>query len=146
MSARAPVPAPPRHLRGDARRAWRALAPKLVALGLYLPIDRRALEGLCGAWSWHVAASRALANAPRRRRPALEDVRDSFRLQARQLAAAFLVLPKARVHLGALGPDGEDLELARLFTPGVRLRRVRLTPDEELNLAAWTERYERSKS
>lgn len=136
-----PVPDPPRHLRGEERRAWRALAPKLVDLGLYLPLYRFALEGLCWAWSWHVTAVRSLAHASKRERHALEQIRGDCRLMARGLAADFLVLPRSRVHLGVLGPDGEDVELRRLFTPGVRIRRVRLSPDEDRNLAAWSERY-----
>lgn len=134
------VPAPPAHMYGEARLAWRAIAPKLVRLGLYLPIDRVALEALCVSWSWHLRAARAIAAAPARERATWAGIRDEARTRARELAAAFLVLPKPRVHLAELGEHGEDLELSRLFTPGVPARRVPLTPDEARRLAAWNRR------
>lgn len=136
-----PIPAPPACLRGEARRAWKAIAPKLVALGLYLPIDRALLAAFCTAWARHLRAARAIATAPARDRAAWAEIRDGARAQARELAAAFLVLPKARVHLAELGERGEDLELRRLFTPGVAARRVPLTPAEARRLAAWNRRW-----
>lgn len=139
------TPKPPRHLHGDACRAWLALAPKLVAAGLYLPHDAIPLEMLCECWSMSRLADRRLRSTPpgaewRRTRDSWRRLRDDERRMARQFAADFLVLPRERVHLVDVDVDGEDRELRALFTPGVPLRVVKLAPDERRRLEAWNER------
>jgi phage terminase small subunit len=136
---------PPRRVRGEARRAWSVLAPKLLTAGLFLPIDAGPLEALCESWAMSRLADRRLHATPagaawRRTRDQWRQLRDEERRIARQLAADFLVLPRERVHLVDLDVDGEDRELRALFTPGVPLRVVKLTPDERRRLEAWNER------
>jgi hypothetical protein len=130
--------APPKHLRGEARRAWSVLAPKLFAAGLFLPIDSTMLELLCEEYALSRLAARRLQERPDAR--AWREIRDSARVTARQLAADFLVLPPERVHLVSVDVDGEDRELRALVTPGVALRVVQLTPAERASLEAWNDR------
>lgn len=139
------TPRPPAGLRLDAaeRRAWAVLVPKLGAIGCFLPIDAPMLVALIESWQLHVRAVRALATARPAARKGLAEIRDTARLEARALAAEFLVIPARRVQLGAVDARGEDCELRRLFTPGVRIPRVRLSPAQARRLAAWNARAER---
>src|SRR4029453_19079949 len=53
---KATLPKCPRPLHGEAREAWKKLAPKLFALGLLTELDVTALSALCVTWAlWHEA-------------------------------------------------------------------------------------------
>jgi phage terminase small subunit len=137
---RATLLAPPASLPPGARAAWRSLAPKLLAAGLYLPIDRLALEHLCWGWATAEQARRQLRNAPEDSRAAWKQALETARGIARRQAAAFLLIPEARIPCARVDAEGRDIELARIFDPTKPLRPVRLTAAARRRLGAWTDR------
>ena len=50
------IPAPPRHLRGEALKEWKRVSIELEKLGLISQIDRAALSMYCTVWGRYVAA------------------------------------------------------------------------------------------
>jgi hypothetical protein len=136
-----PVPTPPRWLSAEARATWCVAAPKLgPKFGVIWTLDRLAFGILCTTWVEYVRAHRECAAASRRGRLAWARVRDALHHQARRYAAQFLVIPEIRVHLAPVDDDGLDVELRRLFTPGVGVRPVARSPEARRNLEAWTRR------
>lgn len=50
------IPAPPRHLKGEALKEWKRITPEMLKLGLVSKIDRAALAMYCTSWGRHVDA------------------------------------------------------------------------------------------
>jgi P27 family predicted phage terminase small subunit len=104
-----------RHLHGEAREAWKKLAPKLFALGLLTELDVTALSALCVTWAlWHeaeqkLASEGLVVTGPRGPRPspwiaiASRAARD---MQA--LAAEFGLSPLSRQRIHVVPPAPPD--------------------------------------
>lgn len=57
------LPTPPKHLSPEARKAWKAITPELLQLGLLTTIDGAALELYCRAYGRLQQVERALTAA-----------------------------------------------------------------------------------
>jgi P27 family predicted phage terminase small subunit len=117
------VPKPPRHLVREEKAAWRALAPKLVAVRVLTALDLSALELFCCSWCDYNRCSEMARAMSGRKRRAWSRLAASVRRTTRELAAQFFLLPDRWARLGLVDPKtGGDAELARIFRPGVPVR------------------------
>jgi hypothetical protein len=115
------------------REAWRAIEPKLRARGVFwdgVAGGQFELFVLAEAYSMY-QFTRVLAGRTtgRDRRRLLRDA-EQQRLQVRGMAAKFFdLVPPERVGLAPIGPDGEDAELMRWFTPASEADHPQQTED-----------------
>ena len=54
------VPTCPAHLKGEARREWKRIAPVLQSMGVLTKADRPSLAGYCSAWEDYVESDKIL--------------------------------------------------------------------------------------
>src|SRR5690606_5520585 len=56
------APKCPSHLKGEARREWKRIAPELVELGVLARVDRAALAAYCQTYARWVEAEEVIAD------------------------------------------------------------------------------------
>jgi phage terminase small subunit len=97
----------------EARRAWDQVAPGLRRRGI---LDARSALGLAFCCQ-QVAQYRCLLEAGRRWPEDREIARalEGARLAAREAAAEFSLIPMRRIRMAPLNPQGQDLDLLRIF-------------------------------
>ena len=126
-------PTCPRWLSGDARKAWRRLAPRLYAAGLLTQVDQNALSRYCQLWArWraseaHILEHGAVCKMPSGYSAQNPHVGISTKLAAllSRLESDFGMSPSARTKISVAPALEQPTELDQLIE---RSRRSRANP------------------
>ena len=116
----------PRWLTGDARRAWRRLAPVLHRSGLLTQADRNALARYCQLWSRYLSAEQHLQeHGSIHKLPSGYVAQSPYVAIAKQLSvllaqleSSFGMSPASRSRISVAPPKEEPDELERLIGRG----------------------------
>ena len=110
-------PEAPKHLQGDARSAWKRLAPQLHAKGLLTSWDLALFEAYCTAYQLHRVAQRELEadggavtvryGGRRAKHPALQIIRDAAATML-SISKRFGLTPADRADIRVQEPEKDD--------------------------------------